>query len=129
MASSPFAHDAVQEAAGSVLDGAEHVLFAAGGVHEQPQRDGQRHFFREEGDLLILAIFGDFEVILFEVGDDALVLVAHGDEEIDQVHVGFDDRPLSLRLLRQRRHGDGGGKQGRHTQRCEFLERRHVYFP
>ena len=29
-----------------------------GGIQEQPQRDGQRHFFREEGDLLILAVFG-----------------------------------------------------------------------
>ena len=94
-----------------------------------PRVMGSVTSLREEGDLLILAIFGDFEVILFEVGDDALVFVAHGDEEIDQVHVGFDDRPLSFRLLRQRRHGDGGGKQGRHTQRCEFLERRHVYFP
>ena len=59
-----------------MLNGAEHELFGAARIEKQRESDWQRHFSGEEGDLLILAIFLNLEVLLLEIGDDALTVGA-----------------------------------------------------
>ena len=46
----------------------------------------------------VVVVFKNLEVVLLQVGDDALVLVAHGDEQVHQVYFRLDDRSLALAL-------------------------------
>ena len=53
-----LAQHAIQKAAPHVLNRPEHELFASRGIQKQRQSDWKRHFFGEEGDLLVLSVFG-----------------------------------------------------------------------
>ena len=54
-----------------------------------------------------MVILENLEIVLLQVGDDTLVLVADGGENVDQVYFGFNGWGLRRRLslLRQHRYG------------------------
>src|SRR5712692_5008922 len=93
------AQEALEEARGDLLFGGQHALLAAAGVNQQAQGDGQGGLAREESDLLFLAVLEDAEIVLGEVRNNALVFVAHGDEQVDQLDLDADGL---LRFLRGR---------------------------
>src|SRR5205807_2984232 len=136
-----LAQNAVQEARGRFLLGGQAILFAAAGVNQQPKRDRKRFFGREKGNLLLLIVFKNPEVFLFERGDDVFVFVAHGGENVDQANFGFDGGNLLVVLLPGRLAGllgrvlrPSGSGQRACNPRCEtrrhnFGYRTHVYFP
>src|SRR5215469_3795064 len=97
-----LAQDSVKETGAGILDRAKHALFAAGGVEQKSEGDGKSHFLGEEGDLFFVSVLADLEVVLLEVGDNALIFVADGGEQVDEVDFGLDGRRLSgcLWLLR-----------------------------
>src|ERR1700733_4222231 len=141
-----LAQHAIEKGASHLLNGAEHELFRPGGVEKQRESDWERHFSGEEGDLLVLTVFLNLEVLLLEVGDDAFTVVADGREDVDQVDLAADDRTL-LRVLRRSRSLSGAGGRGAergakyqaggdNRNQCrrkgywqQLLHRTHVYFP
>ena len=133
-----LAQNLVQKAGSGVLLGGKAILFAAAGVNEQPQRDGKRFFGGKEGDFLLLIVFEDPKILLFQGGYDVLFLVPHGSKNIDQTDLTFDGGHLLLVALlggllcrRLRPHGPRQRpcNQGRGAARHNFVYRTHVYFP
>jgi hypothetical protein len=73
-------------------------------VHHQAQGDGDV-FAAEYGELLLDLVFKDAEVILFQIGDQALVGIHHTGQQHHQVDVPRDAKGLILLWLRRRSSG------------------------
>ncbi len=128
-----LAKNLVQETRRSLLFCTQAILLAAAGVNQQPQRDRKRLFRRKKGDLLLLIVFKNPEVLLLERGDNLLFLVPHRGENVDQADFAFDRGRLLVTLLRwllpphRRRHRPCN--QCSCAARHNFVHRTHVYFP
>jgi hypothetical protein len=122
-----LAHDAAQESRPGILNGAEIILFAAGGVQKKAEGNRQIHLFGEEGDFFFVVVFENLEVVLLKVGDNAVVFVPHGCEEVDEVYFRLDDRSLALGLIlslslasfRESRNRERDGRGPRQTPNCD----------
>ena len=92
---------------------------AAAGVDQQP--DGQRQvaLLREVPDGLRTAVLVEMEVVFRQVADDLVLLVPHGGEEIDHLHVGGKARLLRL-LPAQETGGWEQGQRRKQTRRENF---------
>ncbi len=61
---------------------ANHEFFAAAGIDQQAHSDRKSFFIGEERKFLFDAILVDVEIFLFEIGNDAVVMIAHGGIDI-----------------------------------------------
>jgi len=58
-------------------------------VSSKSPRVTQHHFAREKSDLFIVPVFGNLEILLFQVRDHALVFVANRCEQVYQADLGI----------------------------------------
>ena len=68
--------------------GSDERALAAAGVHHQAEGERNIHAAGKEGNLLKHAIFQHLEVFPGEGCDQLALRVAHGEADVDQLHVG-----------------------------------------
>ena len=75
-------------------------MLAAAGVDQKAESDRQVRFTRKKRDLLLGAVFGDFEIVLLQVGNDLLgFLVAHRSEQVDEIDLHANALLRAFRIL------------------------------
>ena len=90
----PRPHHAVDELDRRFLLELEALANAVAGVDQDRQAQRQVAFRRELLDYLRLLVLDDFEIILGQVGDEAALLVRHGEQHVDARDVHQDARAL-----------------------------------
>jgi hypothetical protein len=78
-----------------------------------------------------VAIFGDLEIILLQIGYHSVVLIAHRRKHVDQVYFRLYDRALSLVLVGSLRNGRErerqSGTTGQKLSQGDFADH-HLHF-
>ena len=71
--------------------------FAAGGVEQEAKRNRKIHFLGKERDGFLVIVLEDLEILLFQVGDDALVFVPNRCKQVYEGDFRLDRGGLTLR--------------------------------
>ena len=87
--------NSVEKIGGGLLFGANHIGFAAAGIDEKPDGQGQSFFAREEGNFLFDVVFENAEIILSQVRDDGFLFVEDGGVKIYERNADADGLILS----------------------------------
>ena len=86
--------------------GFDEALLAAADIHDQAEGQRDVRAAGEEGDFLRHAVFGDFEIVLCQVGDEIAFLVADGESDVDQADIDADRAPARGRAAARRARPD-----------------------
>ena len=101
------AQNGVRKALGRSLLQRQVVPRAEAGINGQRDRQRQRGFPVEDGDLLFVIVFFQNEVFLLEPADGSSLRVSDGNEHVDQIDVDVQRRGRLRLSIRSGRSGRG----------------------
>lgn len=107
------AKNAEEEIVGGVLLEFEPIADAVGSVKQHADAKGEIGLFTEVTNVLRRVVVEDFEVLLFEIGDEFVAAIENGEEDVDEIDRNLNGEARFLRRFLSRGRGRLGILSGR----------------